>query len=81
MTLAIESSTNVALDDFRHAKAIVKASHFDASSQFDRSRISVKGERKWPFLAGKSMVGWVCDDVHRQEANYLQVVDVDYLDD
>ena len=26
------------------------------------------------------MVGCFCDDVHRQEANYLQVVHVDYHD-
>ena len=39
-----------------------------------------KAEAKMALLTEKGMVGWVCDDVHRQEANYLQVVHVDYLD-
>jgi hypothetical protein len=32
------------------------------------------------FFLGSGMVVWACDDIHRQEANYLQVVHVDYLD-
>lgn len=26
------------------------------------------------------MLIWVCDDIYRHEANYVQVVHVDYLD-
>jgi len=43
-------------------------------------RLSVNGRQKWAFFLGKGMVGWIRDDVHRQEANYLQVVHVDYHD-
>jgi len=39
-----------------------------------------KRTAKMAFFLGRGMVGWVCDDVHRQEANYLQVVHVDYHD-
>jgi len=80
VALIVEPATNVALNNSRHTVIIVNASSLTANVWSEGRALSVKGQKKWASLAGRGMIGWISDDVHRQEANYLQVVHVDYLD-
>ena len=80
VALVVESPTNVTSDDFRHGKNHCERKPRRSERLAGEAAPISKPAAKMTFFLGSGMLGLVCDDVHRQEANYLQVVHVDYHD-